>query len=73
MEPDDWLLWFSLSPFLCKQQCFVVQSQEYVMTTLKIYMAFIKVCRSQKSGLRSDAESTGDRANEIDVGLFCSF
>jgi hypothetical protein len=23
--------------------------------------------------LRSDAESTGDRANEIDVGLFCSF
>jgi len=64
---------FSLSPFLCKQQCFVVKSQEYVMTTLKIYMAFIKVCRSQKSGLCSDAESTGDRADKIDVGLFCSF
>jgi len=69
MEPDDSLLWF-FTPSLCKQQ-----SQEYVMTTLtfKIYMAFIKVCRSQKSGLHSDAESTGDRADEIDVGLFCSF
>jgi hypothetical protein len=45
------------------------------MTTLtfKIYMAFIKVCGSQKSGLHSDAESTGERADEIDVGLFCSF
>jgi len=36
------------------------------MTTLKIYVAFIKVYRSQKSGLHSDAESTGDRADEID-------
>jgi len=61
---------FSLSPLLCEQQ-----AQEYVMTTLtfKIYMAFIKVCRNQKSGLHSDAESTGDRADEIDVGLFFSF
>lgn len=30
-------------------------------------MAFIKVCRSQKSCVHSDAESTRDRADEIDV------
>jgi hypothetical protein len=74
MEHKGSLPWF-FSLLLCKQQCFVVKSQEYVITTLsvKICMAFIKVCRSQKSAVDSDSESATDRAGEIDVGLFFSF